>query len=129
MSALQERLGYKNLDPGHWLIELVRMVQPHLSHLVKMPTQEPILDADGNETTAICHHIDKDKHHVMTSKGMAYVDRTLFDRKAKPRLMSHHSIALIMSRALSGIIFDMEVMLAKQIKSYGVTSIKTASPV
>ena len=128
MSALQERLGYKDVDPGHWLIELVRMVQPHLPHLVNMPTPEPILDTDGNKTTAICRPINKDKHHVMTSKGMAYVDRTLFDRKAKPRLMSHHSIALIMSRAVSGIIADMEVMLAEQIKSYGIASIKTASP-
>ena len=126
MSALQERLGYKDVDHGHWLVELVRMVQPHLSHLVKMPTQESILDTDGNETTAICRHIDR--HYVMTNKGMAYVDRTLFARKAMPRLMSHYSIALIMSRAVSGIIAAMEAMLAEQIKAYGIESIKTASP-
>lgn len=126
MSALQERLGYKDVDPGHWLVELVRMVQPHLSHLVKMPTPEPILDTDGNKTTAICRHIDR--HYVMTNKGMAYVNRTLHDRKAKPRLMSHHSIALIMSRAVS-VITAMEAMLAEQIKSYGIESIETASPV
>ena len=129
MSALQESLGYKDLDPGHWLVELVRMVQPHLSHLVKMPTPESILDTDGNETKAICRPIDKDKHHVMTSKGMAYVNRILFARKAMPRLMSHYSIAFIMGRSVSGVIADMEVMLAEQIKSYGIESIETASPV
>ena len=128
MSALQERLGYKDVDPGHWLIELVRMVQPHLAHLdlVKKPTPEPILDTDGNETMAICRPIDK--HYVMTNKGMAYVDRTLFNRKAKPQLMSNHSIALIMSRAACGIIVALEVKLAEQIKAYGIESIRTASP-
>lgn len=122
MSALQTSMDNNAVDPGHWLVELVRKIQPHLSHLVIMPKPEPIIDTDGVETMAICRPIDK--HYLMTTKGLARVDRTLFDRKAKPRLMSHHSIALIESRAMVGVIAAMEIMLQEQIKSWGEASVR-----
>jgi hypothetical protein len=122
MSALQTSLDDNAVDPGHWLVELVQKVQPHLSHLVIGPRQEPIIDTDGVETTAICRPIDK--HYLMTTKGLARVDRTLFDRKAKPRLMSHHSIALIEGRAMVGVIAALEIMLEEQVKSYGKASVQ-----
>jgi len=124
MSAIQALMDNNAVDPGHRLEQLVRMLQPHLSHLIIMPRQQPIIDLDDRETTAICHPIDK--MYVMTTKGLAYVTRTFFGPKPKPRLMSHVGIALIDERARNRIISALEPLLDQQIRHYGPASVGLA---
>jgi hypothetical protein len=121
MSALQIGMDNNAVDPGHQLGELVKKVQPHLSHLISRPHQEPIIGLYDEVLMAICEPLDK--VYVMTTKGLAYVVHPLLVFTTKPRLMSHTSISLIEEKPRTRIITALQDLLNQQIRLFGESSV------
>jgi hypothetical protein len=118
MSATQHGTDGAAVDPSHQLEQLVRKVQPHVSHLVIAPRPERIIGLEDEPLMAICTPWIAGRYR-MTTKGLAVASRPLFVFTTTPRLMTHVGMALIDRRPRALLIERLQELLDEHYRAFG----------